>query len=178
MAIAAVFALLCAAIVFTGCPQGNQNKGTISNTEKEKESKKEKEKDKQKDKKDNDKEDDDISKSADYAPFTGKYNKSLWEPEQNTGSDSYRYYVYAKDGKLYQAVYDTEKNQFKDLHLIGTVKNGKVIPKEGETDGKPVSVTITGKTLVEVENGNARTYHLVEDPGKKKTLQDYAGVNF
>ena len=56
MAIAAVFALLCAAIVFTGCPQGNQNKGTTSNTEKEKESKKEKEKDKQKDKKDNDKE--------------------------------------------------------------------------------------------------------------------------
>ena len=40
-------------------------------------------------------------------------------------------------------------------------------------------VLITNKRLIVIEkNGKTYTYHLVEDPGKKKALQDYAGANF
>lgn len=154
MAIAAVFALLCTAIVFTGCPNANQNKGSTSNIEKEKQekeeqSKKEKEEKEKKEKEEQAKKEKEEKEKKEKeeqakkekeekekeekknAPFIGDNDKSIWKIKDRTNIyEGKPYYYYVQAGKVYFVVYDKEKKELTEAREIGTVKESKIMVKE------------------------------------------------
>lgn len=167
MAIAAVFALLCAALVFTGCPQSNQNKGGTAKagTANDDSSKKKDNGNKESDKKD-------TSDDARYAPFTGKFNHSLWRPKDESNTESgLEYFYYISDGTVYYAVFSREKNQFVRAPEIGTVKDKKIVSK-GDDKGKPVN--IVGSTLyVDPDGSKPMRFEQETDRGLIKAIKKY-----
>lgn len=171
MAVAAVFALLCAALVFTGCPQSNQNKGGTAKagTANDDSSKKKDNGNKESDKKDKD---DDTSDDARYAPFTGKFNHSLWRPKDNSNTESgHEYFYYISNGTVYYAVFSREKNQFVRAPEIGTVKNKKIVSKG---DNKETPVNIVGSTLyVDPDGSKPMRFEQETDRGLIKAIKKY-----
>lgn len=189
MTIIAIFAILCAAIVFTGCPQANQNKSTSSTTEKEKEKEKDKEKDKEKEEED----DEDTS----YAPFTGKNDKTIWkrtdkrndyeEEDENGNEKVYQYYYYAEKGTIYAVIYDSEKNKVIRIPNVGKVTKSKITLDEEFKDTKKyrklfkldfnekdtVSVKIVDSTLLIDKDDRVRTYTKVTTRDVYVAIQKY-----